>query len=107
MGRRFVGRILVGSMGSLPPATSYEGCSEKKKQVEDWEKAKWESDSIWGTPFNGFKAIAKRHDVAVARLKRYVDRNMKHNHSYDTDSSTLGGDSRSDDSWDGDSDATM
>ena len=80
---------------------------KKKKQVEDWEKAKREFDSVGGTPFNGVRAIAKRHNVARARLKRYTNRNAKRNHGYDTDSSALGGDSEFDDSWDGDSDATM
>ena len=49
----------------------------------------------------------KRHNVARACMKCYTDHNAKRNHGYDTDSSTLGGDSKSDDSWDGDSDATM
>ena len=80
---------------------------KKKKQAEDWEKAKREFDSIGGTPFNGVRAIAQRNHVALACLKRYADRNAKSNHGYDTDSSALVGDSGSDDSWDGDSDATM
>ena len=94
-------------MGSPPPATSYEGCSEKKKEAQKWEEAKREFDSVGGTPFNGVKAIAKRNGVSAARLKRYADRNAKRHHGCDTDSSALGGDSGSDDSWDGDSDATM
>ena len=81
--------------------------AQKKKQAEDWEKAKREFDSVRGTPFNGVRAIAKRHNVPKARLKCYADHNTKRNHGYDTDCSALGGDSGSDDSWDGDSDATM
>ena len=49
----------------------------------------------------------QRNRVARACLKCYADRNAKRNHGYGIDSSALGGDSRSDDSWDGDSDATM
>ena len=48
----------------------------------------------------------ERIHVAIARLKRYAECNAKCNHSYDTNSSAMGGDSGSDDSWDGDSDAT-
>ena len=80
---------------------------KKKKQAEDWERAKREFDSVGGTPFNRVGAIVKRHNVTKARLKCYVDRKAKRNHGYDTDSSALGGNSGSDDSWDGDSDATM
>ena len=94
-------------MGSPLTTTSCAGCSEKKKQAEDWEKAKWEFDSVGGTQFNGVRAIAKRHNVAVASLKCYAHCNTKRNHGYDTDYSTLGGDSGSDDSWDGNSDVTM
>ena len=98
---------MVGSTGSPPPGGSCEGCSKKKRQAEKWEKAKWEFDSIWGTPFNRVTAIAKRHDVAIAHLKRYMDRNAKRRHDFDTDSSALVADSEPGDSWDGDSDATM
>ena len=95
-------------MGSLTPTTSYEGCCKrKKKKAENWEKAKREFDSVGGTPFNGVRAIVNKHHVAKARMKHYVEHNAKRNHGYDTDSSALGGDSGSDDSWDGDSDATM
>ena len=80
---------------------------KKKKQAEKWEKAKQEFDSVGGTPFNGVRAIAKRHNVAIARLKCYADRNAKCRHDSDTDSSALVADSGPDDSWDGDSDATM
>ena len=80
---------------------------KKKKQAKDWEKAKREFDSVGETPFNRVRAIEKRHDVVIARLKCYVDFNVKHNHGYDTDSTDLGGDGESDDSWDGDSDVTM
>ena len=80
---------------------------KKKKDAENWEKAKQDYDSIGGTPFHWFKAIAKKHSVCAARLKRYADRNAKRNHGYDTDSSALVSDSGSDDSSDGDSDATM
>ena len=80
---------------------------KKKKEAKDWEKAKQEFDSIGGTPFNGVRAIAKKHNVAKACLKHYADCNTKRHHGYDTDSSALGGDSWSDDSWDGDSDATI
>ena len=80
---------------------------EKKKKAQKWEEAKREFDSVGGTPFNGVRAIAKKHNVAITRLRRYADRSAKRHHVYDTDSSALGGDSGSDDSWDGDSDATM
>ena len=60
-----------------------------------------------GTLFNGVRAIAKEHNVAIARLRRYAHRSAKRHHGYDTDSSALGGDSGSDDPGDGDSDATM
>ena len=80
---------------------------EKKKKAEKWEEAKREYDSVGGTPFHGVRAIAKKHNVFISRLRRYADRNVKRHHGYDTDSSALGGDSGSDDSWDGDSDATM
>ena len=62
--------------------------------------------SVGGTPFNGVRAIAERNYVAIAHLKYYADCNVKRNHGYDTDSSALVSDSGSDDSWDGDSDAT-
>ena len=80
---------------------------DKKKKAENWEKAKREYDSVGGTPFNGVRAIAKKHDVAIARLRCYADRCAKRHHGYDTDSSALVLDSGFDDSWDGDSDATM
>ena len=80
---------------------------EKRKQAEKWEKAKREFHSFWRTPFNGVKAIAHRNKVSATCLKRCADHNAKHNHGYDTDSSALVSDSRSDDSWDGDLDATM
>ena len=60
-----------------------------------------------GTLFNGVRAIAKEHNVAIARMRRYAHRFAKRHHGYDTDSSALGGDSGSDDSGDGDSDGTM
>ena len=80
---------------------------EKKEKAENWEKAKWKYDSVGETPFKGVRAIAKERDVAIARLECYVDRNTERNHGYDTDSSALVSDTGSDDSWDGDSDATM
>ena len=80
---------------------------EKKRNSEKWEEAKWEYDSVGGTPFHGVRAIAKRQNVFISHLRCYADRNAKCHHGYDTDSSGLGGDSRSDDSWDGDSDVTM
>ena len=49
----------------------------------------------------------REHDVVIARLRRYADRCVKLYHGYDTDSSALVSDSGSDDSLDGDSDATM
>ena len=110
MGRRFADRIQAGSMGSPPQGASCEGCSEKKKkkkQQEEWEKANQDFDSIWGTPFNRVRAITKKHNVAITRLKCYADRNVKYRHDSDTDSSALVADSGPDDSWDGDSDATM
>ena len=82
--------MLAKSMGSPPPATSCEGCSEKKETSRNWEKAKREFDSIWGTPFHGVKAIAKKNKVAATCLKCYVDRNVKHNHGYDTGFLSLG-----------------
>ena len=80
---------------------------EKKKQAERWEQAKRQFDPVGRTPFNGVKAIAQRNKVSAARLKCYVDRNTKCTNGYDTDSSALVLDSGSDDSWDGDSNATM
>ena len=68
---------------------------------------KREFDSVGGTSFNGARAIVRRNHVPKARLKCYADCNVKSNHGYDTDSTDFGGDSGSDDSWDGDSDATM
>ena len=80
---------------------------DKKKKAQNWEKAKRDYDSVGGTPFNGVRAIAREHNVAIARLRRYADRSAKRHHGYDTDSSALVSDSGSDDSGDGDSDATM
>ena len=80
---------------------------EKKKKVENWEEVMREFDSVGGTPFPGVRAIAKKHDVAIARLRRYRDRNAKCYHGCDTESSPLVSDGGFDDSWDGDSDATM
>ena len=80
---------------------------EKKEKVENWEEAKREFDSVGGTPFHRVSAIAKKHDVAIACLRRYRNCTMKRYHGYGTDSSALVSDSGSDDSWDGDSDATM
>ena len=79
---------------------------EKKKNAQKWEDAKGEFDSVGGTPFNGVKAIAQRKGVSAARLRRYADRTAKRHHGYDTDSLALVWDSGSDDSGDGDSDAT-
>ena len=94
-------------MGSPPPAKSHEGYSEKKETRRRLGENEARIDFVGGTPFNGVRAIAKRQNVAKAHLKRYADQNAKRNHGYDADSSALGGDSASDDSWDGDSDATM
>ena len=80
---------------------------EKKQKAKEWEEAKREYDSVRGTPFSGVRAIAKKYNVFISRLRRYADRNAKHHHGYDTDSSALVSDSGSDDSGDGDSDATM
>ena len=80
---------------------------EKKQKAKKWEEAKREYDSVGGTPFHGVRAIAKKHNVFISRLKRYADRNAKRHHGYDTDSLALVSDSGSDDSGDGDSDATM
>ena len=80
---------------------------DKKKKAENWEKAKRDYDSVGGIPFNGVRAIAREHDVAIARLRHYVDRCTKRHHGYDTDSSALVSDRGSDASGDGDSDATM
>ena len=79
---------------------------EKEKNAKKWEEAKGVFDSVGRTPFNGVKAIAQRKGVS-ARLKGYADRNAKHHHGYNTDSSALVSDSGSDDSGDGDSDAPM
>ena len=97
---------MVGSMGSPPPATSCEGYSGKKK-AKEWEEAKQEYNSVGGTSFHGVGAIAKKHNVFISCLRSYADRNAKRHHGYDTDSSVLVSDSGSDDSGDGDSDATM
>ena len=51
--------------------------------------------------------MGKKNNVFISCLRCYADRNVKRHHGDDTDSSALGGDSGSDDSWDGDSDATM
>ena len=80
---------------------------EKKQKAKKWEEAKREYDSVGGTPFHGVRAIAKKHNVFISRLRRYADHNAKRHHGYDTDSSALVSDSGSDDSGDGDSDATM
>ena len=98
---------MAGSMGSPPLATSYEGYSGKKETSRKMGESEAQFDSVGRTPFNGVNAIAKRNKVAAAHLKRYVERNAKCNHGYDTDSSALVSDRGSDDSWDGDSDATM
>ena len=107
MGKSFALRKMAGSMGRPLPATSCEGCSGKKKKAQKWEEAKWEYDSVGGTPFHGVRAIVKKHNVFISLLRRFADHNPKRHHGYDTDSSALGGDSGSDGSWDGDSDATM
>ena len=80
---------------------------EKKQQAKKWKEAKREYDSIGGTPFHGVRAIAKKHNVFISRLRCYADHNAKRHHGYDTDSSALVSDSGSDDSGDDDSDATM
>ena len=80
---------------------------DKKKKAENWEKAKRQYDSVGGTPFNRVRGIAREHDVAIARLRRYADCCAKRQHGYDTDSSALVLDSGSDDSGDGDSDVAM
>ena len=72
-----------------------------------WEEAKGVFDSVGRNPFNGVKAIAQRKGVSATRLRRYADRTAKRHHGYDTDSSALVSNSGSDDSGDGDSDATM
>ena len=113
---RIVGREGVKALNSKKWQEAWEAlhqqqavraAQEKKKKEQNWEKAKRDYDSFGGTPFHGFKAIAQENSVSAARLKRYVDRNAKRHHGYDTDSSALVSDSGSDDSWDGDSDATM
>ena len=96
MSKSFALRKMEGSMGSPPPATSCEGCSGKKQKTKEWEEVKQEYDSVGGTPFYGVRAIAKKHNVFISRLRCYVDRNAKRHHGYDTDSSALGGDSGSD-----------
>ena len=80
---------------------------DNKEKAQNWEKAKRDYDSFGGTPFNGFRAIARENNVAIARLRRYADHSAKRHHGYDTDSSALVSDSGSDDYGDGDSDATM
>ena len=80
---------------------------KKEKEAQKWEEAKREYYSVGGTPFHGVRAIAKKHDVGIARPRCYADHNTNCHHGCDTDSSALGGDSGFDDSWDGDLDATM
>ena len=79
----------------------------KRKQKERWEAAKRDYDAVGGTPFNGTKTIAKRHHVNAARLKRFADRRARRCNVSDTDSGCLKAATGSDDSWDGDSDATF
>ena len=98
---------MAGSMGSPSLATSCEGCSGKKTKSKKLEEAKREYDSVGGTPFHGVRAIVKKHNVCISRLRCYADRNAKRHHGYDTDSSASVSDSGSDDFGDGDSDATM
>ena len=98
---------MVGSMGSPLPGTSCEGCSGQKEKSRKLGEAKWQYDSVGGNPFNGVRAIAREHDVAIACLRHYADRCAKRHHGYDTDSSALVSDSGSDDSGDGDLDAAM
>ena len=86
---------------------SARAAQDKKEKAQNWEKAKRDYDSVGGTPFNGVRAIARENNVAIARLRRYADRSAKRHHGYDTNSSALVSDSGSDDSGDGDSDATM
>ena len=74
-----------------------------RKLAERWANAKRDFDSVGRTPFNGVKAIAKRHQVCAKRLKRYADRS----NGNDSDSSALVADSGPESSSDGDSDATM
>ena len=50
---------------------------DKKEKAQNWEKAKRDYDSVGGTPFNGVRAIARENNVAIARLRRYADRNCK------------------------------
>ena len=111
-----VGKERVEALRSECWQETWEACrqqqatratQEKKKQAENWEKAKREFDYVGRTPFHGVMAIAKKHDVSRARLKCYANQNVTRNHGYDTDSSALVSDSGSDDSWDGDSGATM
>ena len=80
---------------------------KKRKQKEIWEATKRDYDAVGGTPFNGTKAIAKRHNVSAARLKRFADRRARRCKVSDTDSSACIAATGSDDSWDGDSDATF
>ena len=111
VGRERVDALLAKSWQEAWEALHQEEATragqKNKEQAEKWEKAKWEFDSIGGTPFNGVRGIAKKNHVAITHLKWYADRNAKYNHVYDTHSSALVADSGPDDSWDGDSDATM
>ena len=113
---KIVGREGVKALRSEKWQKAWEACrrqqamraaQEKKQKPKKWEEAKQEYDSVGGSPFHGVRAIAKKHNIFISRLRRYADHNAKRHHGYDTDSSALGGDSGSDDSWDGDSDATM
>ena len=111
-----VGRERVDALRAESWQEAWEACRQekvvravqgKKKQAEKWKKAKQEFDFVGGTPFNGVRAIAKRHEVAIARPKRYADCNAKCRYDSDTDSLALVVESGPDDPWDGDLDATM
>ena len=62
---------------------------EKRNKQKIGRKRSGNLILLGGTPFHGVRAIEKKHDVARARLKCYVDSNAKRNHGYDTDSSAL------------------
>ena len=113
---KIVGREGVKALCSDKWQEAWEACrqqqatraaEEKKQKAKKWEEAKREYDSVGGTPFNGVRAIVKKHNVFISRLRCYAHRNAKHHHGYDTNSSALVSVSGSDDSGDGDSDATM
>ena len=79
----------------------------KRKLKERWEAVKRDYDAVGGTPFNGTKAIAKRHNVSATRLKQFEDCRARRCYASNTSSSCMRASSERDDPWEGDSDATF